>query len=117
VASNKELEQEVARLSDEVYTLTEENEALRLAPAAPAAPVARRPWLSEGERQELERTGVTNSPFTGERITVDEAREYLAETGQYGVTINDPDPVVARAAGYAVPERVTTPADSIDESE
>lgn len=113
--TKEELEQEVARLTADVETLTAENDRLLDAATAPApavpAPAARRPWLSEGERQELERHGVTNSPFTGERITIDEAREYLEETGQDGVKIADPDPVIAAAAGY------TAPADSIDESE
>ena len=114
--TKEELEQEVARLTADVETLTAENDRLtdRLldapAPAVPA-PVARRPWLSEGERQELERHGVTNSPFDGRRITIDEAREYLEESGQHGVEIADPDPAMAAAAGY------TAPADSIDERE
>jgi hypothetical protein len=114
VPTKEELEQENARLSDEVYDLREQAAAAMSAPelAAAIAPVARRPWLSEGERQELERVGVTNSPFDGSRLTIDEARDYLAGSeGQHGVTIADPDPAVARAAGY------TAPADSIDESE
>lgn len=113
--TKEELEQEVARLSADVETLTAENDRLLDAATAPApavpAPAARRPWLSEGERQELERHGVTTSPFTGQRITIEQAREYLQETGQDGVTIADPDPVIAAAAGY------TAPADSIDERE
>jgi hypothetical protein len=120
--TKEELEQEVARLTSEkeslgrnVEDLTAENDRLLDAATAPApavpAPAARRPWLSEGERQELERHGVTTSPFDGQRITIEQAREYLQETGQFGVTIADPDPVIAAAAGY------TAPADSIDERE
>lgn len=113
--TKEELELELSRVTaelEETRVQLADAEAFAAAPApAVPAPAARRPWLSEGERQELERHGVTNSPFTGERITIDEAREYLEETGQDGVKIADPDPVIAAAAGY------TAPADSIDERE
>jgi len=119
--TKEELEQENAKLTTEreslvayVERLTAENDRL-LDAALAAAPAAapRRPWLSEGERQELERFGVTNSPFTGERLTIDDARAYLIDEGQDGVIIGEPDPAVAKAAGYVVP----APADPIDERE
>lgn len=61
-------------LEAELATVTRERDELRAAvaeqrPAAPANYRPTRPFLSEGERQELEQYGVTNSPFTGEQIT------------------------------------------------
>jgi hypothetical protein len=61
--------------SDELARLRAENERLRGQLAASGADNrlsqnrATRPFLSEGERQDLELNGVTNSPFTGERLT------------------------------------------------
>lgn len=63
--------------SDEVASLRAENERLRGQLAASGADRrlsqnrATRPFLSEGERQDLELNGVTNSPFTGERLTAE----------------------------------------------
>lgn len=66
-------EQTKADLQDRVAELEAENADLRARadgdgrPAVNYRPV--RPFLSEGERQDLELYGVTNSPFTGEQIT------------------------------------------------
>lgn len=90
--------------ADERDRLIAENEQLRGQLAAAGATgrrefqaQARRPFLSEGERQELALYGETNSPFTGERLTTEQVRAELAESDtQREVEI--PDPVVPRQA-------------------
>jgi hypothetical protein len=63
-----------AKPQDEVARLRAENERLRGQLAASGADRrlsrnrSTRPFLSEGERADLELNGVTNSPFTGERL-------------------------------------------------
>ncbi|KXK61956.1 hypothetical protein AWW66_10980 [Micromonospora rosaria] len=59
-----ELEAEVTRLRAEVARLTEQAGGR---PAGPARPVEPSFVFSEGQRQELEATGRTVSPFTGAR--------------------------------------------------
>lgn len=60
-------------LQQRVDELEAENAALRARADGDDRPVVNyrpsRPFLSEGERQDLEQYGVTNSPFTGEQIT------------------------------------------------
>lgn len=59
-------------LQQRVDELEAENAKLREQGAAAPAVVnykPTRPFLSEGERQDLQQYGVTNSPFTGEQIT------------------------------------------------
>ncbi|SCF22654.1 hypothetical protein [Micromonospora mirobrigensis] len=75
-----------------------------------AAP--RRPFLSEGERQELETYGVTNSPFTGQRLQADEVRAELATSDdQQGVEIGEAAPGLAREVP---PTRERTPIEGVD---
>jgi hypothetical protein len=63
-----ELEQENARLRDRVEEL--EAEPRDVTGTGRARPAPERPeyGLSEGERQALEESGVTTSPFTGEQL-------------------------------------------------
>jgi hypothetical protein len=81
----RELEGENARLKEELRASRADQ---RLSHGR-----AERPFLSEGERQDLQQYGVTNSPFTGERITaqdegvetkVDPASVPPARTGSRG---------------------------------
>lgn len=82
-----ELEAENGRLRAEIVRVEAENGRLReqLAaagkPAGPGRPVEPSFTFSEGQRDELERTGRTVSPFTGERYvgTPDNARKASAE--------------------------------------
>jgi len=63
-----ELEQENAALRDRVAQL--EAEPRDVTGTGTRRPAPQRPeyGLSEGERQDLETSGVTNSPFTGEQL-------------------------------------------------
>lgn len=90
-----------------------------------------RPFLSEGERQDLEMHGVTNSPFTGERLTAtgedveprtatarkaDERARKAGDTGRdrdvVGLDRIPVDPATVATVGAAAPADVD---DQVDE--
>lgn len=108
-----------AELEERAAALEAENEQLRgqLATAGVGRvvqPAPRRPWLSEGERQELAMYGETNSPFTGERLTTEGVRAELAKDPRASrVEIPDADQSVARAA-VPRPARDRQPIDGVD---
>lgn len=65
------LEKENDDLRAENARLREEREDEQVVPQPNTRPKPHRPsfGMSEGERADLEQHGVTNSPFTGERLT------------------------------------------------
>ncbi len=76
--------------NDELARLRAENERLRAElaeakPQAPAKPTEPSFGISEGQRDELERTGKTVSPFTGARQVAD------GETVKTGVSADEFD--------------------------
>lgn len=103
-----------AELEAQRDALQAENERLRgqLATAGAGPRVAQaqpvQPWLSEGERQELEAYGRTSSPFTGREITTGEAREAHPD-----VEIRDAKPGAVKAAG-PVRRRAAQPREGVD---
>lgn len=103
-----------AELEERAARLEADNERLRgqLATAGAGQRIAqatpRTPWLSEGERQELEAYGAAVSPFTGQRVTADEAREAYPD-----VEIREAKPGAVRAAGPA-PRRTAQPREGVD---
>lgn len=99
-ARNAELEAENERLRGQLATA---GAGQRVTQAQP-----RQPWLSEGERQELEAYGHTSSPFTGRTVTTDEAREAHPD-----VDIADAKPGAVKAAGPA-PRRIKAPREGVD---
>lgn len=103
-----------AQIEEERDRLRAENERLRgqLATAGAVPRVAQAaqsaPWLSEGERQELETYGRATSPFTGQEVTAAQARE-----AHPGVDIAEAKPGAVKAAG-PLPRRVAAPREGVD---